>query len=173
MELFRPDIYQKSIFTIDYKKLKKSGIKCLLFDLDNTLSAMSISLPDAKTKSLIASLTDLGFRVIIVSNSSKKRIEPFKDHLNVDAAARSFKPLKNKYLKIQKIYNLKDTEIAAIGDQLITDIYGANRMGFTSILVNPISNYEFFISKFSQFFERKVYKKLNKMGLLTKGKYYD
>ncbi len=173
MEKFRPDIYQKSIFTIDYNKLKKSGIKCLLFDLDNTLSSMSSNMPDTKTKSLIASLNDLGFRVIIISNSKKNRIEPFKDHLNVDAAANSFKPFKNKYTKIQKIYNLKDTEIACIGDQLVTDILGANRMGFTSILVNPISTYDFKISKITQILERKVYKKLNKMGLLTKGNYYD
>ena len=173
MEMFRPDIYQQSIFKIDYKKLKKSGIKCLLFDLDNTLSAMSISMPDAKTKSLISTLDDMGFKVIIMSNSGKKRVEPFKEHLNVDAAFKSFKPLKKKYLKILKIYNYKDTEIAAIGDQLITDIYGANRMGFTSILVNPIGDYDFTISKFSQILERKIYRKLNKLGLLTKGKYYD
>ena len=37
MDKFIPDIYQKSIYDINYKKLKKRGIKCILFDLDNTL----------------------------------------------------------------------------------------------------------------------------------------
>ena len=35
---FVPDIYAKSIFLINYKKLRKSGIKCLLFDLNNTIA---------------------------------------------------------------------------------------------------------------------------------------
>ena len=127
-----------------YQKIKGTVV---LFDLDNTISAMSLSLPDAKTKSLMSTLNDMGFKIIIMSNSGKNRVEPFKDHLNVDAAFKSFKPLKKKYLKILKIYNYKDTEIAAIGDQLVTDIYGANRMGFTSILVNPIGDYDFTISR--------------------------
>ena len=35
---FLPDMYQESIFTINYKKLKKNGIKCILFDVDNTIT---------------------------------------------------------------------------------------------------------------------------------------
>ena len=46
MDLFVPDMYQKSIYTINYKKLKKQGIKCLLFDLNISylisLSTLSI-----------------------------------------------------------------------------------------------------------------------------------
>ena len=38
LKRFIPDVYQENIFTINYKKLKKTGIKCLLFDLDNTIS---------------------------------------------------------------------------------------------------------------------------------------
>ena len=37
LELFKPDIYQKSILDINYKTLKEKGIKCIVFDLDNTL----------------------------------------------------------------------------------------------------------------------------------------
>ena len=37
MNIFYPDIYAKNIFEIDYEKLKNKGIKCLVFDLDNTL----------------------------------------------------------------------------------------------------------------------------------------
>ena len=71
------------------------------------------------------------------------------------------------------IYNFKDFEIAAIGDQLITDILGANRMGFTSIFVNSLSNVEPPQTKFNRFWERKILKKLAKKGILEKGKYYE
>ncbi len=48
MEKYIPDVYQKSIYTIDYSKLKEKGIKCLLFDLDNTLAPYHIKMVDEK-----------------------------------------------------------------------------------------------------------------------------
>ena len=108
-----------------------------------------------------------------MSNSGKKRLEPFKEGFNVDTAYSSMKPLKKKYKKIMSMYNFKDTEIAAIGDQLITDIFGANRMGLTSILVNPINDHEMFITKINRLIEKRIFKKLTKKGLFKKGEYYD
>lgn len=172
MENFIPDIYQKNIYDIDYDKLKKQGIKCLLFDLDNTLIPVKESVPTKKVKELFAYL-ERDFKIIIVSNSNYERLIPFKEKLNVDVAASSHKPLKKKYLKIMEIYKFHEYEIAAIGDQLLTDIFGANRMGITSILISPIGEYEKFGTKINRFFEKFIYKKLNKKGILVKGEYYD
>lgn len=172
MDLFIPDMYQKSIYTIDYKKLKKRGIKCLLFDLDNTLVPYSKDVPTTKVKDLFLKLEE-DFKVIIMSNSGKTRLTPFKEQLNVDVAFSSCKPLKKKYKKIMKLYNYKDTEMAAIGDQLVTDIFGANRNNITSILVNPIGENEPVTTRFNRSIERKIYKRLLNKGILEKGKYYD
>ncbi len=173
MELFVPDIYAKSIFDINYNKLLERGIKCLIFDLDNTIAPKGVNVPDKKTIELFERIEEKGFKIIIVSNSFKKRVQPFKEHLNVDAAHTACKPLKNKYKKVMKIYHYKDNEIAAIGDQLLTDILGANRMGFTSILVNPISNNDFNLTKMNRFFEKQIYKYMIKHGLFQIGEYYD
>lgn len=170
---FVPDIYEKSIYTIDYEKLKKRGIKCLIFDLDNTIAPTNIKKPNKKIKDLFEELKDMKFKIIIMSNEIKSRVEPFKDNLGIDSAYFSLKPLKRKYKKILKLYNYKDTEIACIGDQLGTDILGANRMGFTSILVNPISTNEFVTKRISRFFENIIIKYLTKGKLLKRGKYYD
>jgi len=170
---FVPDIYEKSIYTIDYGKLKKRGIKCLIFDLDNTIAPTNIKKPNKKIKDLFEELKDMKFKIIIMSNEIKSRVEPFKDNLGIDSAYFSLKPLKRKYKKILKLYNYKDTEIACIGDQLGTDILGANRMGFTSILVNPISTNEFVTKRISRFFENIIIKYLTKGKLLKRGKYYD
>lgn len=172
MDLFIPDMYQKSIYDIDYDKLKDKGIKCLLFDLDNTLVPVNVDVPIKKVKELFAYL-EKKFKIIIISNSNKKRLIPFKEGLNVDTAASSKKPFKKKYLRIMEIYHYKEFEIAAIGDQLLTDIYGANRVGITSILINPIGEYEKFGTKINRFLEKFVYRKLKKQNILTKGKYYD
>jgi len=173
MEKFVPDIYQKSIYTIDYKKLKKNGIKCLLFDLDNTIAPLNVGVPDRKMKDQIEFLKDMGFKVMLLSNGSKNRVRPFKEGLNIDSSHSSMKPMKKKYIKVMKIYGFKDTEIACIGDQMLTDILGANRMGLTSILINPVSNEDIIITKVSRFIENFIFKKLAKKSLLMRGNYYD
>ena len=172
MDIFVPDIYQKSIYTINYKKLKKNGIKCLLFDLNNTLASYEVDYPDNKLRELIFEL-EKDFKVIIISNSSKKRVRPFKEKLNVDSAFSSKKPFKKKYKKIMNLYNFKVHEIAVIGDELLTDIWGGNKMGFKTILVNGISEEEPFYMRILRYFERKIIKKLNKKGILFKGEYYE
>lgn len=172
MDCFIPDVYQKSIYTINYKKLKKNGIKCLLFDLDNTIAPYKTTEPDTKVKELFARLEN-DFKIIIVSNNSKNRLRPFKEKLNVDCAFNSHKPFKKKYKKILEIYKFEIDEVACIGDQILTDILGANRMGFTSILVNRIAKYETVFTKFNRFFEKFILKSLEKRRILVTGEYYD
>ena len=58
MEKYVPDIYQKSIYTIDYDKLKARGIKCLLYDLDNTLVPFDVKEADQKIKNLFDELKE-------------------------------------------------------------------------------------------------------------------
>ena len=172
MDKFVPDMYQKSIYDINYKKLKKRGIKCLLIDLNNTIVSYDTESPTDKLREKMYEL-EKDFKVIIVSNSSKDRIRPFKEILNIDSAYKSGKPFSKKYKKIIKLYNLKDTEIAVIGDMILTDIYGGNRMGFTTILVNKVSEDEPFGVRLLRKFERRIIKKLNKKGILFKGEYYE
>jgi hypothetical protein len=75
---FVPDKYFKSIYDIDYKALKKSGVKCLVFNVSNTLVPENVKTPTNKVKDLFEDLRDMGFRCIIISNESKKRVTPFK-----------------------------------------------------------------------------------------------
>ncbi len=173
MNIFLPDIYQKSIYTINYESLKNAGIKLVLFDLDNTLVPVKASAPTKKLKDLFEDIKRLGLQPIILSNSGQARVAPFKDGLFVDAACSSRKPLKRKYKKILNMYNVKPSEIAAVGDQLLTDVLGANRMGITSILVNQISTTDFPWTKFNRFIEGLILKHFKKMGVFSKGEYYE
>ncbi|HHX16546.1 MAG TPA: YqeG family HAD IIIA-type phosphatase [Mollicutes bacterium] len=173
LEKFIPDMYQKSIFTIDYKKLKSNGIKCILFDLDNTICPISILKPSRKVKDLIEKLKSMKFKVIIISNSPKKRLLPFKEILEVDCAASSKKPCGFKFKKILKEYNFKINEVAIIGDQLLTDVLGGNRLGITTILVNPVSSKDHFFTGFSRFLENIIIRKAMKKELFTRGNYYE
>ena len=173
MEKYIPDIYQKSIYTINYEKLIDRGIKCLLFDLDNTISPVSVKSPTKKVKDLFSDLKEMGFKVIIFSNSGKKRLEPFKEELKVEVQPNSKKPFKGSFLKIMDKYELKDSEVAIIGDQFLTYILGCNKVVITTILVNPIGKKDFFITKFNRFREKMIMNKLGEKLLFVKGRYYD
>lgn len=173
MEIYVPDIYQKSIFAIDYQKLINRGIKCLLFDLDNTMVPISMKAPNKKLKDFVEDLKKKGFKVIIFSNSNKKRLLPFKNELEVDCSASSKKPNPKKFLQVLRIYGYAVSEVAIIGDQLLTDVIGGNRVGITTILVNPISTKDFFWTRFSRKKEAKIMQKLRDNDLFVKGRYYE
>lgn len=172
MEKYVPDIYAQSVYKIKYKKLKERGIKCLCFDLDNTLASLNEDVPSSEVKELFHMLSN-DFKVIIISNQSKKRLTPFKEILNVDVAYFSCKPLKKKFKKIMKIYDYKPEHVAIIGDQLMTDILGGNRVGWLTILVNSMCEKEPFIDHILRKIENHKLKKLRKKGLLEKGSYYE
>ena len=174
MNNFIPDMYQKSIYHIDYEKLLEDGIKCILFDLDNTCVPYKDKVPNKKLIDLIETLKDMDFKVIIFSNALKRRIKPFKDGLNVDALARAGKPSKKNFLKVIKMCNYNLSEVAIVGDQLYKDILGGNKTGIKTILVNPMSNDDMFLTTLIfRPLERIKYKELAKKGLLVKGKYYE
>lgn len=173
MNYFFPDAYQKSIYTINYDKLKDNGIKCLLFDLDNTCVPYVDRTPSKKLKDLFDKLTEQGFKVIIFSNSPRERLASFKKELKVDCCAKAGKPRKKSFIKVMELYKFDLSEMAIIGDQLVTDIYGGNRVGIMTILVNPMSNIDMPFTKIHRFIENKKIKKMNKQGIFTKGEYYD
>ena len=169
MNYFFPDVYQKSIYTINYEKLKENGIKCILFDLDNTCVPYVDRVPTKKLKNHFDKLEDMGFKVIIFSNSPKERLKPFKKELNVDCCPKAGKPKKTKFLKVLKTYNYDLSEVSIIGDQLITDIYG----GKMTILVNPMSDIDMPFTKIHRFIEKKKIKKMTREGIFKVGRYYD
>lgn len=171
MSLLRPKMYQESIYTIDYQKLKKQKIKCLLFDLDNTCVGYHEKNPTKELKQLFKNLTKMGFKVIIFSNAPKKRLAPFTN-LGVECHPSSQKPLGRNFKKILKKYQYQTCEVCIIGDQLFTDIIGGNKVGIITCLVEPLSNEDFILTKIFRSMEGISFKKMNKKGLLKKGEYY-
>lgn len=171
MERYVPDIYQKSVYEIDYNKLKNRGIKCLLFDLDNTLVFPSIKEPTGELIELFNKLKN-DFDVVIFSNSPNRRLKPFGDILNVEYSYSSKKPLKGKFLEFIEKSKYELGEIAIVGDQLLTDILGGNSVGITTILTDPLTKKDMIFTKFNRCIEKIVIKKLLKHNLFTKGRYY-
>ena len=171
MEKYVPDIYQKSVYDIDYSKLTNRGIKCLLFDLDNTLVFPSVKEPTEELIKLFQELKN-NFEVIIFSNSPNRRLKPFGDILEVKYSFSSRKPFKKKFLEFINNSGYDIGEIAIIGDQILTDILGGNSVGITAILTEPLTKKDMIFTKFNRCLERTVIKRLRKHNLFTKGRYY-
>lgn len=166
-----PIMYKKNIFDINYDLLVKKGIKCILFDLDNTLVEAKSSEPKKEVIELIEKLSKK-FKVIIVSNSPNTRLAKLQKHLKVDYYGFSCKPMKRNFKKVIKEHNFKNEEIVLIGDQFMTDILGGSRMNIKTILVDPLSD-DLACTKFNRYLEEKVIKSLSKKDLFFKGKYYE
>lgn len=171
MEIYVPDCYQESIFTVNYEMLKNKGIKCLLFDLDNTITPYNKKEISEETKQLFQKLNQ-DFIVILFSNSPKKRVSLIANILGIEFVYRAFKPSPNKFMEVFKKYKVTENQVAIIGDQMVTDIKGGNNVGIVSILVKPISKYDPIWTKIGRSRERKIIKKLRKRNLF-KGRYYD
>lgn len=172
VRLLKPKMYQKSIYAIDYSRLKQSGIKCLLFDLDNTCVGYHEKNPTKELKQLFQKLTNMGFRIIIFSNAMPKRLIPF-GNLGVECHPASQKPLMRNFKKILMKYDYQKEEVCIIGDQLFTDIVGGNRVGIVTCLVEPLSNEDFILTKIFRMMEGHSFQKMEKKGMLKKGVYYE
>ena len=172
MGIFRPNIYKKNIFDIDYEYLKKQGIRCLIFDLDNTLGLISHkSCPD-EAKKLINKLKK-DFLVIINSNNTKRRLKPYMDELGIDGVAWSMKPSIKGLISIKSRYHLKKKEMCMIGDQIVTDILCGNRFRIMTILVDPLGEKDLKITGLNRKIEAKIVKRYEKRGLFKRGQYYE
>ena len=140
-EKFLPTIYKTTIYDVNYTKLYESGIRLILTDLDNTLVSYKDGEVNEKLRAWFIDRINEGFEIMIVSNnSSEKRVKEFALKLNIKYVARAKKPLKGGFKKVLKLASRKyeSSEIVAIGDQLMTDVFGANRMNYQTILVKAI-----------------------------------
>ena len=56
---FKPDMYKKDIYEINYEKLQDLGIKYLFFDLDNTIITYKENMPNDKIMTLFFRLEEI------------------------------------------------------------------------------------------------------------------
>ncbi len=172
MGLFRPNVYQKSIFDINYESLKKLGITCLVFDLDNTLGMMEHKKCPPEVKEFITKLKE-DFLILICSNNMKRRIKPYLEDLGVGGVCWSMKPSTIGLNRIKRDYRLKKKEMCIIGDQMVTDILAGNRFHIMTILVDPMGEKELKITGINRELEARIIKKYQKRGVFERGKYYE
>lgn len=167
--LFQPDYYVNSIYSINFNKLKSMGIDNLIIDIDNTLVPWKTQDSDDKVKQLVKEIRGLGFKICLLSNSSKKRVLRFMCDMDVCFFSMGIKPMRIMFLGALKRLGGNPENTCVIGDQVFTDITGGNACGIHTILVDPIQEKEFFTTKYIRMLEKRIRKKLKQERELIKG----
>lgn len=152
-----PDHYYNDIFSIDFEELKESGIQGIICDIDNTIVPYQKKIIIDDIVALFAEMKEMGFEICFISNGLKKRVQFFSEKLDVPAFGRAVKPRKKAYKKAMAVLNLEQEQIAVIGDQIFTDILGGNRLGFETILVDPIEEKEFIGTRIIRLLEKTIF----------------
>jgi len=165
LKYFWPDLYIEKINHLDENIIKRYYLKGLILDLDNTISPWGEKTIPPEIMNWIIDLKKLGIKFCLVSNNSDERVRETADFLALPYVARAIKPRRKAFLRAVDLIGLKPTDVAVVGDQLLTDIVGAKRAGLMAILVTPLASKEFIGTKINRFFEEKLLKKLRKKGL--------
>jgi HAD superfamily phosphatase (TIGR01668 family) len=137
--LLRPDIIADGVFDITPELLRSRGISLLLADLDNTLAPYGGKPPSGALLEWKAKMLDGGVEIFIVSNTKKPRAGLFADQFGVGYIKHARKPGRAGILAAIGQCGRVPSETALVGDQIFTDVLGANLAGATSIRVRPIS----------------------------------
>lgn len=157
--IFYPKSYFDKIVDIEVDFFIEKNIKAVLLDIDNTILDKRHNMVQGLEK-WVKTLKDNNIKICILSNTNKKKkAQNLSEKLEVPFIYFAKKPLKfgfNKAKKILKIENNKT--IAVIGDQVLTDVFGANRCKMYSILVKPLKKEDIFVTKINRLIEKQILK---------------
>lgn len=138
LETFYPDKYVDSAYGIPFERLYAKGYRGIIFDVDNTLVPHGAPADD-RSIALFRRLHGIGFSTCILSNNKEPRVAPFARKAESPYIFKGNKPSVKGYEKAMAVMGTGKSDTLFIGDQLFTDIWGANRTGLYSILVKPIN----------------------------------
>lgn len=167
LKKFIPHLSVNSIYDIDLDALEQQGIKGIITDLDNTLVGSKEPLATPVLINWLNQLKERGFKVVIVSNNDHPRVSTFALPLSVPFIHSARKPTNRAFRAAMELMGVTAKQTAVIGDQLLTDVLGGNRMGLLTILVLPISlQDEGVFTKFNRKIERRLKMNLRKKGYM-------
>ena len=151
-----PKFYCDNVRDIKYEFLQENNIKGIILDVDNTLIDYYRKFEDG-TIEWVNDLKNRGIKFCIVSNSNKtEKVKYVAETLNIPYFSFAKKPFKTGFLKAKKMMELEAENIAAVGDQIMTDVIGSNRCKMFSILVKPIAEKDILITKIKRPIENKI-----------------
>lgn len=142
--------------------LTSLGIRALLIDIDNTLAPYEQDMPDESIIKWFDELRAAGISAALISNNHPPRVELFNSLLGLPAYADSGKPKRKNLLRAIDEMGVPISEVAGLGDQLLTDTLAVHRLGLISIIVPPIKDKRTPFFRFKRWLEKPFIKKYYK-----------
>lgn len=143
-----PKVYLKNVKKINIELLREHNIKALILDVDNTLIDVDRKMIDG-AEEWCSDLKKQGIKMCILSNTShEEKAKSVAERLEIPYIHFARKPFKRGFYRAKKLLKIdKNEEIAVVGDQLFTDIIGANRVKMVPMLVQPLNERDFWYTK--------------------------
>jgi HAD superfamily phosphatase (TIGR01668 family) len=135
--MIKPFAVFRSVWDIPAAFFEENGIKAVFLDIDNTLSTHNAAAPFPEAVAWIADMKAAGLSLLLVSNNHPPRIIPFAEKIGLDFVSDAKKPLSFGYAEALRRMGFVKSEVCAVGDQIFTDIIGANLFGIKSVFVFP------------------------------------
>lgn len=138
LERFYPDEYLKSIDEVDFEKYYKQGIRGIISDIDNTLVPHGFPADEHIIK-VFEKIRNLGMDICLISNNDEPRVKPFAEAVQSKYIYDAHKPSRKNYMKAMELMGTDKDTTLFLGDQIFTDVWGANRTGIHSIMLEKIN----------------------------------
>ena len=138
MALFYPTLYRRRITDVTVEDIRRLGASCILLDVDNTLTTHDAPELDPAVTAWLGEMARQ-FVLVIVSNNKPERVAPFAEKIGLPYHALAHKPLPGGFWAAGAEQRMAAEDCVAIGDQIFTDILGANLAGMPCVLLEPIS----------------------------------
>jgi len=167
-----PSVYVHRLYEISVPKIKEKGIRLLFLDYDNLLVKHGSDDMDERTAAWLNEVRGAGILTVILSNNVKGRSSDFAKRHGIPVYAFSIKPLPHNYYRAMKAYGCGKKECLAVGDTVVTDVFGAHAAGICSVLCDPLSGKDNFFGSVFRLGEKMVLALWKKKGVFERGAYY-
>ena len=136
-----PDVILKRLTELTPELLSARGVSFLMMDFDNTIVPYTTDVPTEPMRAWLEQMKSSNIRLCVVSNSKRPRVVTFCRTYGLDCITHARKPFQKGISECLTRFSLKPSQAALVGDQIYTDVLGANCAGLTSILVSAIDNH--------------------------------
>jgi uncharacterized protein len=165
--LLTPKAQLESAFEITPAWLADRNLKGLALDIDNTLAPTHLPGDEAHIRAWLEPFRQAKIPIRIVSNGHSKRILEFcqlfkLEYVGVLGLRMAGKPIPSAFSRACQELNLPANQVAMVGDQIFTDMLGANIAGMYSVLVKPLTEKSMPHTKWIRNLEKLVLAKLER-----------
>ncbi len=139
--LLYPSKTSESTYEIPFEDLYKKGYRGVIFDIDNTLVPHGAP-ADERAVLFFDMLHRIGYDTVLLSNNKESRVSSFADAVKSKYIYKAGKPMRKGYIRAMERMGTKPSTTLFVGDQIFTDVWGANRVGIHTYLVKQIDKKE-------------------------------